>query len=319
MGVIPRRVVLTGATGFIGSHVAALLLRDPAWQVRVVGRTKPADLIAAGAEWTEADLTAPDSLRDVCRGADALLHLASVVSGDQDTCTAVNVHGTARLMAEAVRCGVTRMTHLSTAAVYGHGPHRGPDVDEVEPAPVSVASATRLAGERSALAAGAVVLRPGLVLGVGDRWVGPTLAELRRRVPARWDSGTALLSVIGAQDLARLIVATLSAPLLVGPTIHHASHPRPVRLSRLLDSLEEHAGLPPAADRDLSWPECVTALAASGSRVSVRQFSLLAQDNWFASERIWRLAGIDCGPDPLADMASWARWYRAHGTTDTAA
>ncbi|MFD4659527.1 NAD-dependent epimerase/dehydratase family protein [Kitasatospora sp. NPDC058444] len=38
MDVTPRRVVLTGATGFIGSHVAALLLRDPAWQVRVVGR-----------------------------------------------------------------------------------------------------------------------------------------------------------------------------------------------------------------------------------------------------------------------------------------
>ncbi|MGX1133512.1 nucleoside-diphosphate-sugar epimerase [Streptomyces glaucescens] len=312
MGVMPRRVVLTGATGFIGSHVAARLLRDPAWQVRVVGRRAPAELIAAGAEWVEADLADPDSLRDVCRGADALLHLASLISGDEDACTAVNVRGTARLMAEAVRSGVPRVTHLSTAAVYGHGPHRGPEVDEVEPAPVSVASASRLAGERPALAAGAVVLRPGLVLGAGDRWVVPALAELRRRVPGRWDSGAALLSVVGAADLARLIVATLSAPRLVGPSVQHASHPRPVRLSRLLDALEEHAGLPPVPDRDRPWSECVAALAASGSWVSARQFALLAQDNWFAGERAWRLAGVDCDPDPLADVASWGRWYREH-------
>ncbi|MGW3078514.1 MULTISPECIES: NAD-dependent epimerase/dehydratase family protein [unclassified Kitasatospora] len=312
MGVTPRRVVLTGATGFIGSHVAALLLRDPAWQVRVVGRGAPAELIAAGAEWVEADLSAPDSLRGVCRDADALLHLASLISGDHDACTAVNVHGTARLMAEAVHSGVTRVTHLSTAAVYGHGPHRGTDVGEVEPAPVSPTSATRLAGEQPALDAGAVVLRPGLVLGAGDRWVVPAVAELRRRVPARWASGAALLSVVPVVDLARLIVATLSTPRPLGPSVHHASHPRPVRLHRLLDTLEEHAVLPPVPDRDWPWPQCVAALDASGSRLSARQFSLLAQDNWFASERVWALAGVDCGEDALAALPSWAPWYREH-------
>ncbi|MFB7496154.1 NAD-dependent epimerase/dehydratase family protein [Streptomyces sp. NPDC056161] len=307
-----RRVVLTGATGFIGSRVAELLLRDPAWQVRVVARRPPEALIGAGAQWFRADLAAPDSLRDVCVGADAVLHLASLVGGDADACTAVNVHGTARLMAEAVRSGVRRVTQLSTAAVYGRGPHRGPEVGDVEPSPVSAASSTRLAGERAALDAGAVVLRPGLVLGAGDRWVVPALAELLRSVPARWDEGRGLTSLVAVEDLARLITATLDAPGLPGPSVQHASHPRPVRSGDLLNALVAHGVLPAVPDRDLSWPSCLEHLAASGSRVSRRQFELLAQDNWFSSERVWRLAEVPYDPDPLHHMASWAPWYRAH-------
>ncbi|GCB50692.1 NAD(P)-dependent oxidoreductase [Streptomyces sp. NL15-2K] len=314
----PRQVVLTGATGFIGSRVAALLLRDPgAWRVRVVARRAPEALIAAGAEWCEADLAAPDTLRGVCEGADALLHLAARVGGDPDQCAAVNEHGTTRLMAEAARGGVRRVTQLSTAAVYGRGPHRGPDVGEVEPAPVSAASATRLAGERAALAAGAVVLRPGLVLGAGDRWVVPALAELRRQVPARWDAGTARLSLVAVEDLARLITATLDTPGLTGPSVHHASHPRPVRSGDLLDALTGHGVLPEVPGRDWSWSRCLEELAAANTWVSPRQFELLAQDNWFRSERVWRLAGVSCGPDPLERVAAWAPWYREHCRSDT--
>ncbi|MEU8693185.1 NAD(P)-dependent oxidoreductase [Streptomyces sp. NPDC048665] len=311
-----RRVVVTGATGFIGSRVAELLLQNPAaWHVRAVARRPPEALIAAGAEWFRADLAAPDTLHDVCDGADALLHLASRVGGDADMCTAVNTHGTARLMAEATRSGVPRVTQLSTAAVYGPGPHRGPEVGDVEPSPVSAASATRLAGERAALDAGAVVLRPGLVLGAGDRWVVPALAELLRAVPGRWDAGRGLLSVVAVEDLARLITATLDAPGLTGPSVHHASHPRPVRSGALLDALAGHGILPGAPDQDLSWPGCLERLAASGSRVSRRQFELLAQDNWFGSERVWHLAGLPYDPDPLHPIEAWAPWYRAHVRT----
>lgn len=312
MGLRPRHVVLTGATGFIGSKVAELLSDPAQWRVRIVGRTAPKEPTAAAAEWFEADLAAPRTLRHACRGADVLLHLASRVGGDPHECAAVNTHGTARLMAEAVEAGVTRMTHLSTAAVYGHGPHRGPDVGEVEPHPVSAASSTRLAGERFALRAGGVVLRPGLVLGVGDVWVVPALAELRRRVPARWASGTARLSVIAAEDLARLIVATALTPRPMNPGVHHASHPEPVRTAELLKALADHGVLPPVPARDWSWPRCLAALAATEGRVSPRQFALLAQDNWFRSDRIWHLTGTTPGPGPLSRMGTWAHWYREH-------
>ncbi|WST48739.1 NAD-dependent epimerase/dehydratase family protein [Streptomyces avidinii] len=117
-----------------------------------------------------ADLADEQSLRGVCEGADVLLSLASYIGPDADRCAAVNSAGAAALVAEARRAGVGRIVHLSTCAVYGPGPHRGQDVGELAPAPVSPASAGRLAGEGPVLDAGGLVLRAGLVLGRGDRW-----------------------------------------------------------------------------------------------------------------------------------------------------
>lgn len=93
-----------------------------------------------------ADLADEPSLRGVCDGADVLVSLASYIGPDADRCAAVNSAGTAALVAEARRAGVGRIIHLSTCAVYGPGPHRGQDVHELVPAPVSVASVGRLAG-----------------------------------------------------------------------------------------------------------------------------------------------------------------------------
>jgi nucleoside-diphosphate-sugar epimerase len=199
---------------------------------------------------------------------------------------------------------------LSTAAVYGPGPHRGVDVDEVPPAPVSAASRTRLAAEAAFLASGACVLRAGLVLGAGDRWVVPALAELVRRVPARWDGGRGLLSVVAAADLARLIADVACSDRPWPAQVHHAAHPRPVRCGDLMRELARH-GLVPEVEEKLSWEQCREQLRRSPGDVTERQFSLLAQDHWFRSDRVWRLASCDPGPGPLARLGDAAPWYRA--------
>ncbi|MEU9985041.1 NAD(P)-dependent oxidoreductase [Streptomyces sp. NPDC050856] len=312
-----RRVVLTGVTGFIGGRLAAALVgarRDGArLALRGVGRgPAPRWWTEAGGSWVEADLATPHSLRGVCRDADAVLHLAARVGGGEEECAAVNVDGASALMADAVRHGVGRIVHLSTAAVHGKGPHDGADMATTVPAPVSAASRTRLAGERFALDAGAVVLRPGLVLGAGDRWVVPALAESLERVPGRWAGGRARLSVVDVADLARLIVALTVAPGPPPSGVHHASHPEPVRVGDLLDRLAGLGVLPAVPDRDLSWEACLARLAATGGRVSERQFSLLAQDHWYRGEDIWRKADCPPGPGVLAGLTASADWYRDH-------
>ncbi|MFJ9774922.1 NAD-dependent epimerase/dehydratase family protein [Kitasatospora sp. NPDC101157] len=300
-------VALTGATGFIGSAVrAALAARGVPVRALVRGEPVPDGHTA----WVRGDLADRAALDELCAGAGVLLHLAALVGGGAEECAAVNDRGAAAVMAAAGRAGIGRIVHLSTTAVYGEGPHAGIGVDEVAAAPLSEASRTRLLGEGHALAAGAVVLRPALVTGTGDRWVVPGLAELARRVPGRWAGGDVRISLVDRTDLARLITAlALDAPAPVAG-VQHAAHPDPVRSGDLLDTLAG-LGLLPALDGPaLSWEECRRLLAATPGQVSERQLAMIARDHWYRSDEVWRLAACAPGPGPLARLAGAAPWYR---------
>jgi 2-alkyl-3-oxoalkanoate reductase len=315
-------VVLTGASGFIGSAVLRRLLPHDV-HIRVVTRRDlplPAEAEEARAcvEQVRADLSRPSTLAGVCSGARVLVHAASHVGSDEQLCTQVNESGTAALMREAERAGVGRIVSLSTTAVYGRGPHRGAAVRELEPDPGSPASRSRLAGEAHALRRGALVLRAGLVTGAGDRWVVPALAELVRRVPGLWRGGHARLSLIDVDDLARLVTgAALTGdgdsggpPGGAPGGVHHAVHPEPVRNGDLLRRLARLGLLPPVIT-ELTWRDCLKLMQENPGRVSERQLRLLAFDHHYATD-VWQVCRTAPGQGPLAALDDAAPWYRAH-------
>lgn len=157
-----------------------------------------------------------------------------------------------------------------------------------------------------------MVLRAPLVLGAGDRWVVPCLAELTRRVagPVGRRRGPALAGRGGGPGPASRRAGARAGTAT--ERVHHAGHPEPVRSGALLDALAEHGVLPPTPGQDWPWERCLAELRRVPGVFSERQFALLAQDHWYRSTEIWRSTGTDPGPGPLHRLAAAAPWYRDH-------
>jgi dihydroflavonol-4-reductase len=169
-----RRVVLTGATGFLGQHLAALLLRQGARLVALT-RASSSTVRLAGAECVVAPLDDLSALTRGCAGAEVVFHLAGAVDFGTDwpRFHAVNVRGTANVAAAARAAGVSRLVH--TSSIVAVGASASPTVlDEsahwdLGRLRVPYVTTKRLA-EEEALAAGldVVVVNPSCVLGPDD-------------------------------------------------------------------------------------------------------------------------------------------------------
>ncbi len=148
------RVVVTGGAGFIGYWTVRELL-GAGHEVSVVDNLSRAtfkdELEGMGVPLQPVDVRDLEALTKVFSGADAVVHLAALISVEESAekpvdYHEVNVRGTLNVLLAGVRTGVRRVIYPSSAAVYGH-PVRLP-VDEDHPTrPISVYGATKLAGE----------------------------------------------------------------------------------------------------------------------------------------------------------------------------
>ena len=118
------RVLVTGATGFIGGHLVRHLVGQ-GHQVRVSARqeSKVADLAGAGVEVALADITEPDSVRMAIADIQVVYHLAAIRQtwGAPDSIyQKVNVEGTLNLLQASAEIGVHRFIHCSSVGVARH-------------------------------------------------------------------------------------------------------------------------------------------------------------------------------------------------------
>lgn len=300
-----RRVLLTGATGFIGGAVARALAAHPDVELSVLVR-RPAR--APAARELFGDLTRPDSLIGHCRGIDTLVHAASYVGTGPEQCAAVNDRGTAAILDEADRARVQRILYISTAAVYGPGPHRDARPEQLVPAPSSPASRTRLMAEKLVRAAGGVVLRPYLIYGVGDRWFIPGLVSLIRLLGSLPNTDQVRLSTIAVDDLAGAVAGLVTRAEAVPPgTVLHANHPTPTKLHTVIETVARHTGLL-LTNQNI----CGKHLSRAGDTKGriARHRAMVSSDHWYASKRIWRLTNRDPGAGFTETFPRYAPWYR---------
>jgi nucleoside-diphosphate-sugar epimerase len=189
------RALVTGGTGFIGSHIVEKLVTGgTAVRVLVRRSSDTACLQDFDVELVYGDLKDVTTLSAAVKDVDVVYHNAATVSdwGPWETFAEITINGTAHLLAAAAQAGVPRFVHMSSAAVYGYKNIRGRTVTEDFPLAKNVwrwdyYSRAKIEAERLVLqshAAGkiaATILRPVLVYGPRDRAVFPRLAALLRK------------------------------------------------------------------------------------------------------------------------------------------
>ena len=220
---MPHTVLLTGATGFVGSHVAEALIRRGD-TVRTLARTgsDTAFIDSLGVQVIRGDLTDADALKRAVEGCDVVVHCAAKVGdwGRVDEYREVNVEGLRNLFDAVLGKPLHRFVHVSTLGVYAARHHHG--TDETEPLPndhIDGYTQSKVEAERLALQyhrkqkVPVTILRPGFVYGPRDRTVLPRLAgRLKERSVIYIARGRFALNTTFVGNIADAVLLAIDAP-----------------------------------------------------------------------------------------------------------
>jgi dihydroflavonol-4-reductase len=248
------KAFVTGATGFVGSHVAELLQQQGAelrLLVRKGSRTENIDFLKA--DRIEGDLRSFESLRRGMSGCDAVFHVAAdyrLWVRNPDEMYRANVDGTLAIMDAARTAGVKRVVYTSSVATMGFLSD-GSNVDEESPVDLSHMighyKRSKFMAEQAALTAGragapVVVVNPTTPIGERDIKPTPTgsiiLDFLNRKFPAYVDTG---LNLADVKEVAR---GHLLAMEKAKPGERYILGGENLTLKQILDRLSAITGLP---------------------------------------------------------------------------
>jgi nucleoside-diphosphate-sugar epimerase len=247
--------LITGATGFVGSHLAEACAARGI-PVRTVARpgSDTALLERLGADIRRGDLTDADLVCQAADGVDLVFHCAAKVGdwGPVEEYRAVNVEALRALLEACKGRPLRRFVHLSSLGVYAARHHYG--TDESEPLPerhVDGYTQTKVEAERLALqyqrehGVPVVVLRPGFIYGPRDRTVLPKLIDsLRRRQVRYLGGGKRTMNTIYVGNLVAAVFLAAEKPNAVGQ-VYNLTDGEFVSKRRFLEAIVRGLDLPP--------------------------------------------------------------------------
>ncbi len=249
-------VCVTGATGYFGSRLAAVL-RGRGVRVRALARPT-ADtrrLEALGVQIARGDVTQPATLAAALAGERLVVHAAGKVSdwGEPRDFFRVNAQGTANVVAACRAAGVHRLVHLGSLTVLGL-PRDRATVDELTPpveAPRDPYTASKLSAEKIVRAAHvpggleSVVVRCGVIWGPHEPTILPRIVALMRRGRMVYPGdGGNLVGMTHVDNLVAGVLLAATAPAAAG-NVYHVTDGEEITCRRLLEALAGELGLAP--------------------------------------------------------------------------
>ncbi len=227
-----RRVLVTGASGFIASHLLPRLA-SRGHRVRAMwrGREGPGRASAPGIDWVQGDVTRPDTLGRAVFECDVIVHLAGCSAGETPgSLERVNVAGTRNLLVAALDAGVERIVYVSA---LGASPAAGPYYR------------SRFHAEDAVMSSGIehVILRPAVVYGPADHFV-TSIVTLLRRFPVfpMLGDGTFRLQPVAVEDLVDALTQSVERPDVEGGLFEVAG-PEPISFTGIVRTVADVAGL----------------------------------------------------------------------------
>lgn len=322
------RCLVTGANGFLGSHLVERLLGE-GHQVRVLVRAgadlrwlqgKPLELV-------EGNLDDEAALLRAAQEVEWAFHVAGVISAHRrETYFAVNVDGSLAL-AQALRAAaprLQRMVFVSSQSVTGPGPHDKPLTEQTEPRPVNLYGRSKLAAERALAPLGLplCVVRPGPIYGPRDRNALALFQLADKGLRLKLGIAETVTNFAYVDDIVSGMMLAASRPEALGRTfLLGGPQNLPFEaVGRILNRAVRGSGsFPIFVPVPLAYAAgavggAVSRLRGTAPELNIDRIRMLVQRNWAMD---LAEARTHLGFVPRVDLASGAsetvRWYRGQG------
>jgi dihydroflavonol-4-reductase len=317
------RALVTGATGFVGSHLVEALQRRGA-TVSALARSpeKAASLTSQGIRVVPGHLHDETALLQAARDQDVVYHVAGVVAARNEAeFLRANRDGTKHVVAAAESAGTRNFVLVSSLAAGGPST-RGLALDGSEPPrPVTSYGRSKLASEevvRSSRLHWSIV-RPPMVYGPRDREVFKVFRLVRFGIAPLFGDGTQELSAVHAADLANALILASEAP--TGKT-YVACHPEVFTtaefarvVGRTMQRSVRTLKVPPLVGRALlSVTEATARLTGQTTILTADKANEFFQAAWTGDPTpLISDTGWQPGYDLQTGMADTYQWYRKAG------
>ncbi len=319
------KALVTGATGFVGSHLAEALHRRGDEITALVRSPKKAGALAPlGVRVVAGDLDDPSALARAAEGQEVVFHVAGLVAAASETeFMRCNRDGTARLVAAASGAGASRFVLVSSMAAGGPARPGRPLTGAELARPVTAYGRSKLAAESAVTAARLpwVILRPPTVYGPRDREVLKVFRMARLGLAPVFGDGSQELSAIHGADLGDALVAAGTAAATVG-RIYYPCHPEVATSAEFVRAVGSAMGrgvtlIPvpvPLGKAMLAVTERFASLAGQRTILTRDKANEFFQDAWTGDPApLSRDSGWRAVHDLQSGLADTYRWYRTAG------